>query len=68
MTEQTLRNRLKALRAEHDLTQEQLARKVGVSRKTVNVIEAGDYSPSVSLALAIAAVFGVPLDEVFWLE
>jgi putative transcriptional regulator len=63
-----LRNRLKELRARHDLTQEALAQKVGVSRQTISSIEKGGYSPSVKLALRIARVLQVPLEEAFWLE
>lgn len=47
------------------LTQNDLAKKVGVSRKTINVIEGGDYAPSVVLALQIAQVFKAPVEEVF---
>ncbi len=68
MPERQLKNRLKVLRAENDLTQEALAQKVDVTRKTINVIEAGDYSPSVSLALAIAEVFGTTVNDVFFFE
>ena len=63
-----LRNRLKELRARHDLTQEALAAKVGVTRQTIISIEKGRYSPSVKLALHIAQVLTVPLDEAFWLD
>jgi putative transcriptional regulator len=50
----TLRNHLKVYRAKHNLTQQELAGRVGVTRKTINVIEAGNYSPSVALALNLA--------------
>ena len=63
-----LRNRLKELRARHSLTQEQLARAVGVTRQTILAIERGNYSPSVLLALRIARRLQVPLEEAFWLE
>ena len=63
-----LRNRLKELRARHDLTQQALADKTGVSRQSINSIETGRYSPSVKLALRIAHVLQVPLAEVFWLD
>jgi putative transcriptional regulator len=63
-----LRNRLKELRARHDLTQEELGDKVGVSRQTIISIEKGGYSPSVTLALRIAQVLHVPLERAFWLE
>lgn len=63
-----LTNRLKVLRAESDLTQEALAKRVGVSRQTIIAIEKGDYAPSVILALKLAAHFGKPVEEVFGLE
>ena len=49
------------------MTQAELAEKVGVSRQTLNAIEAAKYSPTLELAFRIAEVFGVPLDEVFQL-
>ncbi|HCC47275.1 MAG TPA: transcriptional regulator [Elusimicrobia bacterium] len=63
-----LKNRLRVLRAEKDISQEVLAKAVGVSRQTVVAIEGDDYSPSVMLALKIAAYFGKQLEEVFYLE
>jgi putative transcriptional regulator len=63
-----LKNRLRVLRAEKDISQEVLAKAVGVSRQTVVAIEGDDYSPSVTLALRIAAYFGRRLEEVFYLE
>jgi len=63
-----LSNRLKELRARHDLTQQALAEKVGVSRQSIISIEKGRYSPSVDLALRIAGVLQVPLEEAFWLD
>lgn len=63
-----LKNRLRVLRAEKDISQETLARAVGVSRQTVVAIEGDDYSPSVTLALKIAAYFGRKMEEVFFLE
>jgi putative transcriptional regulator len=63
-----LRNCLRELRARHDLTQEELAEDVGVTRQTVISIEKGDYSPSVFLALRIAHRLEVPVEELFWLE
>jgi putative transcriptional regulator len=59
-------NRIRALRFEHgEMTQAELARRIGVTRQTVIAIEQGRYSPSLELAFQIAAVFGVPLVEVF---
>jgi len=63
-----LTNRLKELRARHDLTQEQLGQAVGVTRQTILAIERGNYSPSVLLALRIARRLEVPVEAVFGLE
>jgi putative transcriptional regulator len=59
-------NRIRALRLEQDeMTQQELADRIGVTRQTVNAIEAGKYSPSLEVAFKIARVFGKPLEEVF---
>lgn len=59
-------NRIRELRhARGEMTQQQLAEHIGVTRQTVNAIEANKYSPSLEVAFRIAAVFEVPLDEVF---
>jgi putative transcriptional regulator len=59
-------NDIRALRAAHgDLTQAELAARVGVTRQTLIAIEQGKYSPSLEMAFQIARVFGVPLDDVF---
>jgi putative transcriptional regulator len=59
-------NEIRALRAAHgDLTQAELAERLGVTRQTVIAIEQGKYSPSLEMAFQIAKVFGVPLDDVF---
>lgn len=63
-----LNNRLKELRARFDLTQEELAQRVGVTRQTIIAIEGKRYNPSTLLALKIAEVFDLPLEEVFWLK
>jgi putative transcriptional regulator len=63
-----LRNRLKVLRAERDLTQAELARRVGVTRKTINTVENGVFVPSTVLALALARELGVPVEEIFQLD
>lgn len=60
-----LHNRLKVLRAERDWTQAELAERVGVSRKTINTVERGVFVPSTVLALRLAQVFGVPVEEIF---
>ena len=59
-------NTIRKLRFEHDeMTQQDLAERVGVTRQTVNAIELGKYSPSLEVAFKIARVFGKPLEEVF---
>lgn len=64
-----IRNRIRELRAAHgEMTQQALAERVGVTRQTVNAIELGKYSPTLEMAFRIAAVFGVPLGEVFQYE
>ncbi len=61
-----VRNHIRRLRFEHgEMTQQQLAEKIGVTRQTVNAIEAAKYSPTLELAFKIAAAFGRPLAEVF---
>ncbi|MGP1447551.1 MAG: helix-turn-helix transcriptional regulator [Candidatus Limimorpha sp.] len=63
-----MKNKLKVARAEQDYTQEDLAKRIGVSRQTINAIEAGRYTPSTLLALKMAAVFGKNVEELFLLE
>ena len=58
--------KLKSARAALDLSQQELADKVGVSRQTINAIEKGDYNPTIRLCLAICKVLGKTLDESFW--
>ena len=59
-------NRIRALRFAHgEMTQADLAQRVGVTRQTIIAIEQGKYSPSLEMAFQIARVFGVPLDDVF---
>ena len=60
--------RLKSARAARDLSQQQLAEAVGVSRQTINAIEKGDYNPTIKLCLSICRVLGKTLDELFWEE
>ena len=61
-------NNIRIQRAIANLTQEELARKVSVSRQTINAMEANKYVPSTVLSLKIAKVFGKPLEEIFFLE
>ena len=60
--------RLKAARAAKDLSQQQLADLIGVSRQTVNAIEKVDYNPTIRLCLAICRALDKTLDELFWEE
>ena len=60
--------KLKAARAAMDLTQEQLAEKVSVTRQTINAIEKGDYNPSINLCITICRVLGKTLNELLWEE
>lgn len=61
-------NHLKEYRARIGVNQQQMGELVGVSRQTISQIERGDYSPSVSLALKIAKVFNVPVENIFVYE
>ncbi len=63
-----LTNRLRVLRAEKDITQDELAKAVGITRQTVIAIEGEDYGPSLLLGMRIARYFGKTVDEVFTLE
>jgi putative transcriptional regulator len=64
-----IRNRIRELRAANgEMTQQALADRVGVTRQTVNAIELGKYSPTLEMAFRIAAVFHVPLGDVFQFE
>ena len=60
--------KLTAARAALDLSQQDLADKVGVSRQTINAIEKGDYNPTIQLCRSICKVLGKTLDELFWEE
>ncbi|MCD6528746.1 helix-turn-helix transcriptional regulator [Candidatus Bathyarchaeota archaeon] len=60
-----MKTRIKEFRAKYDLTQEELARKVGVRRETILYIEKGKYNPSVKLAYRIAKVLNTTIDELF---
>ena len=58
--------RLKSARAALDMSQQQLADAVGVSRQTINAIEKGDYNPTIKLCLASCKALNKTLDELFW--
>jgi putative transcriptional regulator len=63
-----IENRVKLARVEKDLTQEQLAELVGVTRQTIGLIEARKYNPTLKLCLALAKVTGKQLDDLFWIK
>jgi len=63
-----MKNKLKVARAEANLSQGDLAERIGVSRQTINSIETGRYVPSTVLALKLAAVFAKPVEALFGLD
>lgn len=63
-----MKNTIKVQRAIHDMTQQQLAEKIGVSRQTINAMEANKYVPSTLLSLKIAKLFQVKVEDLFSLE
>lgn len=66
MSKVNISNNIRKLRFNNDeMTQQELADKLGVSRQTINAIEAGKYSPTLELAFKISEIFNVDLDEVF---
>jgi putative transcriptional regulator len=68
MSAERLGNHMKALRGDAGLTQAELAAAVGVTRKTVNTVENGVFTPSALLALKIARALGKPVEQVFFIE
>ena len=60
--------RMKAARVSKDLSQDQLAKMIGVSRQTINAIEKGDYNPTINLCISICRALDKTLDELFWEE
>jgi len=68
MTAKPLANKIKVYRAMNDWTQEELAQHVGVTRKTINTIENRKFTPSAYLAIKIARVFGVSVEDVFQID
>jgi putative transcriptional regulator len=63
-----LSNRIKDRRAELGLTQAELAERVGVTRKTVNTVENGVFTPSATLAIKLAGALGLSVEQLFWIE
>lgn len=64
----TLDNHIKQLRLEKDITQEEFAQSLGISRQTVIAMEKGNYTPSLLLAMQIAKFFALPVEKVFILK
>lgn len=60
--------KMKFARMEKDLSQIELAKRVGVTRQTIGMIEAGDYNPTLKLCIAICRELGKTLDDIFWEE
>jgi putative transcriptional regulator len=60
-----MKNKLKVLRADRDWTQADLAEQLRVTRQTINAIEKGKYDPSLPLAFKFAALFGLPIEDIF---
>ncbi len=58
--------RIKSARAALDMSQEELAKKAGVTRQTISAVENGDYNPTIKLCIAICKALGKTLDELFW--
>ncbi|TQI69689.1 putative transcriptional regulator [Gramella sp. Hel_I_59] len=63
-----MKNRIKILRAEHDLTQAKLAKRLNVSRQTINAIEKGKFDPSLPLAFKLSHLFEKTIEEIFEAE
>lgn len=68
MENKELLNKIKVYRAMKNISQEELALAIGVTRKTINTVETGKFIPSTVLALKIARYFGVPVEEIFVLN
>ncbi|MEH7011256.1 helix-turn-helix transcriptional regulator [Neobacillus niacini] len=63
-----MENNVKIARVQVDLTQQQLAEKIGVTRQTISLIEKGKYNPTLKLCLEICYAVNKTLDEIFWVE
>jgi putative transcriptional regulator len=68
MEKSELKNQIRVQRAIRDVTQEEVAAAVGVTRKTINTIENGKFTPSTTLAIRLARYFGITVEELFILE
>lgn len=60
--------KMKSARAALDLSQDELAKKVNVTRQTISAVESGDYNPTINLCIEICKALGKTLDELFWEE
>jgi len=63
-----LKNKVRELRARHEFTQIELAKRAGVTRQTIGFIEKGEFSPSITLSLRLAQALDCDINELFWLE
>jgi putative transcriptional regulator len=63
-----MKNTIRIQRAKHDMTQEELAKRLQVSRQTINAIENNKYFPSLELGLKLSEIFGCPVNELFQLD
>ena len=63
-----MKNKIKIYRAMHDMTQEELADHLRVTRRTINSVEGGKYNPSIEVAFRMAKLFNVPVEELFSLD
>lgn len=63
-----MKNNVKVARVQVDLTQQQLAEKVGITRQTISLIEKGKYNPTLKLCLHICYAVNKTLDEIFWIN
>lgn len=60
--------KMKSARAALDLSQDELAKRIGVTRQTISAVENGDYNPTIGLCIAICKALGKTLDDLFWTE
>jgi putative transcriptional regulator len=67
-TEEALGNKLRVARAEREISQDELAHAVGVTRQTISSIETGQYCPSALLAFRLARALGWPVERLFWIQ
>ncbi|MGQ3413710.1 helix-turn-helix transcriptional regulator [Natrinema sp. LN54] len=68
MSDKTIDNELKVYRAKRDITQEELAKEIGVTRQTINAIEGNRYNPSLEIAFELAEYFNCSIEDIFTYE